>query len=321
MAKPPNSSERLDALLRGFSTRALRSLSNEQIQKNLLSLLTKQRSSDVFYKSSSAMPLKVDGSDFITAVQSDRGYLDSKFEEPDITVKQKLLSHSAGVCRIDDENGVHIGSGFLVKPNLIATAHHVVFNIADANAVGGFTPRGQPMAVFAPDPSSGQPAISARIEECFTDSNIISLFEDSIDVAFLRVQPLALPVLPIDLGWTLPAQPYAVGCLGYHGDPGHVPGDRGSYISGVFNIGGVNHFGVKVFTRGEGTPRNTLPIMCEHLVPTLPGSSGAPVVDLKTMQVIGVHCMGFYAISRNFFQPLGEVLRNSVPLQTAFNNH
>lgn len=176
------------------------------------------------------------------------------------------IARSVGSIRSQDIRG----TGFLVAPNLILTAEHVVGDwqknsTDDAPSEYWF------------DTAESQSHQGTRIVE------LIAIDRDS-RLALLRIDP-PLDVLPLPIAppVSTPRPGGKVVVIGY-------PAGQGQTDSQVTQFAFQNVFGFKRLQPGEiiSIQERTL----DHDAFTLPGNGGSPVIDLETLTVLGVHWGG-----------------------------
>lgn len=224
-----------------------------------------------------------------------------------------LFELSKRVGRIDRGDGTHLGTGFLISDNLIATAGHVAA-AWDSNCTIKFeawpaTLGGVRLAAVKCIPVVAEPVKFARSG---ADIAIIELAETVSGFNNLQTD--------IDIQTTEFCE--AVAVLSYPGNPGLPEGVEQStnpsgltedLIKDIFEPVGIKLYGSKCITIGmlsvdleSNVSRN---YYFGHDAPTLGGSSGGLVVDLLTEKIIGVHCANSGLVN-NYFQSFAQAIEN-----------
>ena len=215
------------------------------------------------------------------------------------------------VGRIDLRNGWQpwVGTGWVVRPGIVATNCHVAEEFAE---------RGEKGFVFKQYHSS--PPIAATLDwhhefGRFTESRFrvreVLWMEprDSADVALLRIadrgedeeeQPPPLPLLTesdLRLGmW--------VSVIGYPGrSPFNNPADQQRIFDGIYEV--------KRLAPGKVTSLNAAQGLLHHDATTLGGNSGSAVVDLESGKVAAIHFGGVEGQSNHAVQAprLAEIVK------------
>jgi endonuclease G len=189
---------------------------------------------------------------------------------------RRLVSPFLGsIGRIEDVKGQHVGTGFIVGKDLIATNRHVL---------GVLTAGGD---VLAP----AQSKICFKQERGVTNAKTDYASIDRVVGLHPRydVALLACAVgdrIPVDLDLSMPARGTQVCTIGY---PGEDKANNPLFLTPVFN----GNFGVKSASLGEvldGSEGADL----FHDCSTTRGNSGSPVFALETGKVAGIHKSGFF---------------------------
>ena len=204
--------------------------------------------------------------------------------------KSKLREMQSGIARIDriddpdpafGSGSTSLGSGFLVAPDVLLTASHVV----DALSFGtGKLERGQAVVDFRGylrSPGTDQREV---LEVINSDAHL--------DLSLLRLSPQTannerLHILSLD--GLAPTVGGPVCVVGY---PLEDPRNSIAFVAIIFS----NHFGVKRAALGEIIAIEDE--VCFHDCSTLGGNSGSPIFNIHTGLVCGVH-LGGRAFIRN----------------------
>lgn len=208
---------------------------------------------------------------------------------------------ASAVGRID-RDGVHMGTGFMVKPGIVLTNRHVLQELAQpSNETWQF--RGEPSITFDADPSSRRARQFKLKREVLAaggqpiDRNNVDYTK--LDYAVLACEPHASLPFPEPLPLEDDANKVAVGrpiyVLGYPAKP--MPG---VYTSAVLQLLFRYRYGVKRFAPGEidrafgTTAARTGETVFAHDATTLGGNSGSCVVDLGNdgYLTVGLHFAG-----------------------------
>ena len=187
--------------------------------------------------------------------------------------KVKPLLHSIG--RINLKDGTHIGTGFLVADNILATNRHVLGDLTDGTEV------------LRP----GEAVVNFRLEDGSQDKSGdifpiagVLRVHDTFDIALLQVPGTSRPVTVVD---SAPApEGLRVAAIGY---PSTDRKRNPLFMDTVFG----KRFGVKRAAIGEVLDGSEGPELF-HDCSTLGGNSGSPIFSLKTGRVVGIHKGGFF---------------------------
>lgn len=230
----------------------------------------------------------------------------------------------AAVGRID-LRGAHVGTGFLVGPNLVLTNRHVAEVIAKAFA----KPSGDVWLMKAGEPTIDfNREIDATARSRFRIVRIVRAGLDPIDMevdptkldaALLEIDPqgidgghLAAPLNLLDPASLANDDPGEIVSVGYPGAPGYepkgpVPSSQERKVMAalkrIFNM----TYGVKRISPGEimvvagGVPDGGRRWVFTHDATTLGGASGSCVIRLSggEARVIGLHFGGAW-LKHNF---------------------
>ncbi|MBD3185145.1 hypothetical protein GF312_22890 [Candidatus Poribacteria bacterium] len=247
--------------------------------------------------------------------------VNGEFEEPKslewnkrlTSRREKIIPSIPSIGRIDlrfeDYGGFlrntehHIGTGFMVAPNILLTNHHVteVFSSADGSIRSGF----KPVIDFAEE-HGRNPDL---------EHSIIRVIKigTSLDFALLEVKPANGHSLPEPLEYVreMPeilvdgSQGTLVCTIGYPAFDSRLPAKLQARI-----FDGI--FGVKRMAPGrlrqiqydpladDSSPRAN-ELVSDYT--SLGGSSGSPVIDLDSGKVIGLHYAGSY-LEANYSVPI-----------------
>jgi hypothetical protein len=177
------------------------------------------------------------------------------------------------VGRLDRSAGTnpHIGTGFLVAPDLVLTNHHVVSALS--HGADELDP-GMAVIRFYQEYDGPEPVPACPIVK-------VMAIHPTLDMALLKVTlPDTRPVLQFDTG-ALPDH-LMVGTLGYPYKDDRNP----LFVDAIYQ----NKYGVKRGAVGELIAARGSSIF--HDCSTLGGNSGSPVMALETGAVVGVHFTG-----------------------------
>jgi S1-C subfamily serine protease len=179
------------------------------------------------------------------------------------------------IGRIEDRDNRHIGTGFLVSDDRIATNRHVLAALTFGSEA------------LAP----GTSRIVFKEEYALTNAKSdvvpilgVAAIHRTLDMVLLTVAKQARQPLTIDT--TVVAEGMQVAVIGY---PADDPVNNPMFLAGVFN--GI--FGKRRAALGEvldGTASPTL----YHDCSTTQGNSGSPIFAVKSGKVAGIHRAGFF---------------------------
>jgi hypothetical protein len=181
------------------------------------------------------------------------------------------LLYSIG--RIDRVQGSPVGTGFLVATDVLVTNRHVVHDLTfGTDAIGP----GQGEVRFGQE--YGTPDAEAAVP-------ILGLiaFEAALDVALLKIEPTAKPVLRFE-GQPAPVST-SVAAIGYPADDSKR---NPAFIPAVYD----GKFGVKRVSPGEVIDGAS--DLLYHDCSTLGGNSGSPILALASGKLVGVHKSGTF---------------------------
>jgi trypsin-like peptidase len=185
--------------------------------------------------------------------------------------KSARILYSVG--RLDRTAGPnpHIGTGFLVAPDLVLTNHHVVSALSH-----GADELDSGMAVirFYQEFEGPEPVPECKVLK-------VAAIHPTLDMALVRVEvPDTRPVLEFNTA-ALPAH-LVVGTIGYPYQDSRNP----LFVEAIYQ----GQYGVKRGAVGELISAQGQ--MIYHDCSTLGGNSGSPVMALDTATVVGLHFTG-----------------------------
>jgi endonuclease G, mitochondrial len=210
--------------------------------------------------------------------------------------RQKLEAAIPSIGRINVKNHPTydwLGTGWLVRPNIVVTNRHVAEQFAARDATGGF-----PFLLnFRRRPIGA--SIDFRVEYESIAVNEFPLVrvlhiegpDPAPDVAFLQVSiegasAGALLGTPIPLSSQVPKVGQNVAVVGYPARDSRIPDP--DVLMSIFG----DEFDVKRLAPGE-IMRIEGGIL-EHDASTLGGNSGSAVLDMETGEAVGLHFAGTY---------------------------
>lgn len=190
------------------------------------------------------------------------------------------------------DRGMHLGSGWLVAPNLVVTNRHVADEFAYQKSDGSYAFRTHPgtskkyRARIDFKEESGVDAVKE-----FAVKNVLYIApEDGPDVAILEIAPVgtegqAQPS-PLALFDGAAEDGQLIAVIGY---PAEDPYEKDQDLMAEL-FGG--EYSVKRLSPGTVMRNPTKTGLFEHDCATLGGSSGSAVIDLATGAVLGLHFSG-----------------------------
>ena len=220
--------------------------------------------------------------------------------------KDQISAAAASVGRID-LNGMHVGTGFVVKDNLVLTNRHVLQGLAKSDGKGGWSFLGKPTITFDANPGPGrarefairQKVVLAGPEDIDLQSNVIDF--SKLDFAVLECEVTGGGTFPPPLPLEGDADKVTVGrpvfTIGYPAPPpAHVSKVYGTEVlERLFSHRyGVKRFAPGEIDRGMGGDASTGVTVFTHDATTLAGNSGSCVVDFGNdgRLVVGLHFGG-----------------------------
>lgn len=185
----------------------------------------------------------------------------------------------------------HVGTAWMVAPDVAVTNRHVALTFAQQSGAASFTFRTTPIGQrFAAKLDFREEAAQTTPFEVEV-ADILYIAEATPrapDIAFLRVRSLdgrpLPPPLPLYEAAITPGQ--VVAAIGY---PAEDP--RNPYLDQARIFGGV--FNVKRIAPGEVIGVHE-PNVFSHDCTTLGGSSGSLIVDVSSGEALGLHYAGLY---------------------------
>lgn len=182
----------------------------------------------------------------------------------------------SSVGRVETKNRVHIGTGFLVAADLLATNRHVLGALTFGTEI---LASDAARVVFRQEVGGNNNAT----DEVWIRG--VAAIHPTLDMVLLKVDPQpARPPLPIAAVAVADGERVAV--LGY---PGQDTINNPLFLAATFN----NLFGVRRAALGEVLDGTQNPVLF-HDASTTQGNSGSPILCLKTAKVAGIHRSGFF---------------------------
>ncbi len=190
--------------------------------------------------------------------------------------RQRVKDFVYSVGRVETWDGRHVGTGFLVMPDLLATNRHVL---------GVLTYGAEVLA-----PSAARVVFKQEIGLNNAPSDVVGIdgvaaIHATLDMVILRLaqQPQRRPVViepePIKEGARMVV-------LGY---PGKDEINNPLFLQSVFN----DKFGFRRAALGEVLDGTESPVLF-HDASTTQGNSGSPIFSLGSARVAGIHRSGFF---------------------------
>lgn len=187
--------------------------------------------------------------------------------------KVQPLLYSIG--RVNLTDGTHIGTGFLVADDLLATNRHVLADLSFGTEV--LRPRTAQVVFQGEDGTANRP-------EHIADIRGARDVHPTLDIALLELAPTSRPV-PVISAASL-AEGERVVAIGY---PAKDGARNPLFLDSVF----AGKYGVKRAALGEVLDGSATPDLF-HDCSTLGGNSGSPIFSLETAEVVGIHRGGFF---------------------------
>jgi hypothetical protein len=191
------------------------------------------------------------------------------------TFRQHVKDFVGSVGRVESRGGDHVGTGFLVAPNLLATNRHVLGILTFGAEV--LAP-GAAHVVFKQEIGlNNQLADIVLIEG-------VAAIHPTLDMVLLTVAAQARPAVEIEPARVTDGERVAV--IGY---PGEDLVNNPLFLASVFN----GKFGYRRAALGEVLDGTAPPVLF-HDGSTTQGNSGSPIFTLKNAKVAGIHRAGFF---------------------------
>ena len=192
-----------------------------------------------------------------------------------------------------------LGTGWLVRPDIIVTNRHVASEFATRNPEGGFMfLRNFRRRLMAASIDFRMEHGSDAIDEYPVE--VLHIEEpDAPDIAFLRVSaPGASLGQPIPLSSQPPKAGQQVAVIGYPARDSRIPDP--DVVRSIFG----DDYDIKRLAPGEVMRIESNVV--EHDASTLGGNSGSAVIDLETGEAIGLHFAGSY-LQANYAVPASVI--------------
>jgi glutamyl endopeptidase len=193
----------------------------------------------------------------------------------EFSIRVKPFLYSVGRIDLVPDQGV--GTGFLVKNNVLVTNAHVVAYLSrNTNQLT----KGQAIVRFIREYGNFAEDSPADILE------VIALDAEA-DIALLRISDpvLGCARMPLNFHSSDPSPGQVVIAIGY---PFNDPQRNPRFISGIFGT----RFGVKRAAPGEVVTTETADFA--HDCSTLGGNSGSPILSMDDAGVVGLHKEGIF---------------------------
>lgn len=231
------------------------------------------------------------------------------------TARDNIQSALASVCRIElpDHESIPIaGTGFVVSDRLIMTCRHTAEIFSNSHGAGYRFRSGQSCRV-----NFQREIIPAHVPS-YSVKQVVML-HPFWDIALLEVEGLGPQHPPLPLSTSPPETLVDRDCvvIGHPAvDPRNDFGLQNRVFRGVYNV--------KRILPGRIRPTNTIQSFghqtsaLTHDASTLAGNSGAPVLDVETGTVVGIHFASRY-LESNFCVPSFELSRDPQLLQFGVN--
>ena len=194
-----------------------------------------------------------------------------------------------------------LGTGWLVRPDIVVTNRHVALEFATRNPEGGFmflrNFRRRLMAA----------SIDFRMEhgtDAIDEHPLVEVLDieapdPAPDIAFLRVSVAGASLgRPIPLSSQPPRAGQQVAIIGYPARDSRIPDP--DVVRSIFG----DDYDIKRLAPGEVMRIESNVV--EHDASTLGGNSGSAVIDLETGEAIGLHFAGSY-LQANYAVPASVI--------------
>jgi hypothetical protein len=189
--------------------------------------------------------------------------------------KQRVKGFVGSVGRVESRRGDHVGTGFLVRPDLLATNRHVLGVLTFGSEV--LAP-GATHVVFKQEIGlNNQPADIVHIQG-------VAAIHPTLDMVLLTIAPQERRAVEIEPVRVTDGERVAI--IGY---PGEDPVNNPLFLASVFN----GKFGVRRAALGEVLDGTESPVLF-HDGSTTQGNSGSPIFSLNSARVAGIHRAGFF---------------------------
>lgn len=194
------------------------------------------------------------------------------------------LQHSISCVGRINKYGTHIGTGFLIGPNLIMTNRHVLQLVASQSANGLWTLHEETLIDFGYE-LNGMASLNPRelVKVVYAGPQVITAMDhNKLDIALIEIKsetenPLPDP-LQLITSYFHEEMSNLVYAIGYPGNPGHH--GEATYGTGLLQALYSNEYGFKRLSPGgliSGSAPSFQGRLC-HDASTLGGSSGSLVV-------------------------------------------
>lgn len=180
-----------------------------------------------------------------------------------------VKDYMSSIGRIEFANGEHVGTGFLVGPDLVATNRHVLGQLTWGTEM---LSNGRAQIVM------GREGDGDSLKDCLTIEGVEGV-HPTLDMALLKIAETERPPLEVDV--TEAKRGERVVAIGY---PGEDAGGNPFFLSAIFG----NEFGVRRASLGELLSGSGDPNVF-HDCSVTAGSSGSPIFSLASGKVIGIH--------------------------------
>lgn len=189
--------------------------------------------------------------------------------------RKKVAPLLFSIGRVELADGKHIGTGFLVGTDLLATNRHVL----DAMTFGSevLAPGGARVVFKQEIGSTNPPGQIVQLDG-------VAAVHPRLDMALLRLPRLERPFVSVEPSPV--AEGTQIAAIGY---PADDPVNNPLFLAPVFK----GRFGVKRAALGEVLDGTESPLLF-HDCSTTQGNSGSPIFSLATGRVAGIHRAGFF---------------------------
>jgi V8-like Glu-specific endopeptidase len=233
-----------------------------------------------------------------------------------VASKDEIDKALSFVGRIN-RKGDHIGTGFLIAPDIILTNRHVLQTIATKNSNKSWSVHSEVEIDFDAEFGTKNPKTVRKLTDIvFTSTTYINPFQidhSLLDLAMIRLMPSNLPTdeikcLAIKTDNSTVPKLENIYVIGFPGDP-QLDGLRlyGDLLMEIFSSGfGVKRFAPGCIVKSSGNSQ----ISASHDASTLLGSSGSLVVSCDAeLTAVGIHYGGSVSPPKqNWFHPLANSL-------------